>query len=363
MYTQSYVVLKYIKKFDDIMKKSVISMTIIILLTSLSIFSSTASAQNIFPAVTVDCAVDEIQIIDYSYTSHNTICSIENPTVYSEEIQLEVLGNGTTINGVPESITLASGESLDIDLEINTEGIDIIGIINISIIAEVTQAAGIPAGIFGAEDNAIIGLDFLEYLEINLGEVEGAGEYDQGENIIISIPDNQAYIRTNREGSIYLRVHLIEENSNSNDALNPLPEGFEYSNGVSISNCIYRLVDQDPCSWEIFTPEDIEEDWKGCAVVYVITTWDKDGSPTFNEEANFDLSEMPTSCNSNVYGAEIMDILIEKEKGVDNLLSIGGNDSFIGQLGITEDQLPIIGGSILIVLALIIVLIFVRRRR
>tara|TARA_B100002051_G_C16697633_1_gene619075 strand:+ start:284 stop:1303 length:1020 start_codon:yes stop_codon:yes gene_type:complete len=339
-------------------------MTIVILFTSLSIFSPSASAQNIFPAVTVDCAVDEIQIIDYSYTSHNTICTIENPTVYSEEIQLEVFNNGTTINGVPESITLAAGESMNIDIEINTEGFGgALGIKNISINAEVTQAAGIPAGIFGAEDSAIISLDFLEYLEINLGEVEGAGEYDQGENIIISIPDNQAYIRTNREGSIYLRVHLIEENTNSNDALNPLPEGFEYSNGGSISNCVYRLVDQDPCSWEIFTPEEIEEDWKGCAVVYVITTWDKDGSPTFSEEANFDLSEMPTSCNSNVYGAEIMDILIEKEKAVDNLLSIGGNDSFIGQLGITEDQLPIIGGSILIVLTLIIVLIFVRRRR
>ena len=345
------------------MKKSNISITIVILFTSLSIFSSTASAQNIFPAVTVECDVNEIEIIDYSYTSHNTLCTIENPTVYSEEIQLEAIGNGTTINGVPETVTLAAGESMNIDIEINTVDIDIIGIRNISIIAEVTQAAGIPAGIFGAEDNAIIGLDFLEYLEINLGEVEGAGEYDEGENIIVSVPDNQAYIRTNREGIIYLRVHLIEEDTNSNDALNPLPEGFEYSNGVSTSSCIYTTVNQDPCSWEIFTPEQIEDDWKGCAVVYVITTWEKDGSPTFNEEANFALSEMPTSCNSNVYGAEIIDILIEKEKGVDNLLSIGGNDSFIGQLGITEDQLPIIGGSILIVFTLIIVLLFVRRRR
>ena len=93
--------------------------TIVIFLTSLSIFSSTASAQNIFPAVTVECDVDGIEIIDYSYTLHNTFCTIENPTVYSEEIQLEAIGNGTTINGVPETVTLAAGESMNIDIEIN----------------------------------------------------------------------------------------------------------------------------------------------------------------------------------------------------------------------------------------------------
>ena len=71
---------------------------------------------------------------------------------------------------------------------------------------------------------------------------------------------------------------------------------------------------------------------------------------------------MPTSCNTNVYGAEVVDISIEKDKGVENLISIGGNDSFIGQLGITEDQLPIIGGSILIVLTLFIALVIIRRR-
>ncbi|MAK40990.1 MAG: hypothetical protein CL993_04605 [Euryarchaeota archaeon] len=345
------------------MKKSVFSISICIFLSSLSILAPTTSAQNIFPAVSVDCDVDVIEIIDYSYTSHNTFCTIENPTVYSEEIKLVALGNGTAINGVPESITLAAGESMNIDIEINTEGFGgALGIRNISINAEVTQAAGIPAGIFGAEDSAIISLDFLEYLEIYIREVQGGGQYDEGEEIVISIPEDQIEIWTNKDSSIYLRAHLIEENKNSNDPYYPLPEEFEFSQGT-YNSCRYIITNSDDtCSWTVLTPEDIDEDWKGCAVVYVITSWDSPGSPTFDENANFDLAEMPTSCNTNVYGAEVVDISIEKDKGVENLISIGGNDSFIGQLGITEDQLPIIGGSILIIFTILIALVIIRRR-
>lgn len=360
MYTQSYVVLKYIQKFERIMKKTTYTICFLLCMTSVVGFATPASAQNIFPAVNIECDVEIIEILDYTYTTHNTFCTIENPTIYAEEVKLDALGNGTAINGVPESISLAAGESKNIDIEIDVSGIVTIGIVNISLQGEVTQAAGIPANIFGASDSSVIGLDFLEYLEIDLGEVEGEGEYIEGENIIITIPEGETKIITNSDRTIYLRVHLFEENENSNDAFSNLPEDFEFINGETTSGdgvCRYsESPGMDPCSWEITTPGEIEEDWNGCAVVYAITTWD-------DVEANFDLSEMPTSCNSNVYGSETLDISIEKKNSVNNLLSIGGNDSFIGQLGITEDQLPLIGGSVLILLTMIIVLVFIRRRR
>ena len=65
----------------------------------------------------------------------------------------------------------------------------------------------------------------------------------------------------------------------------------------------------------------------------------------------------PNSCpNSNK-----VDIKINK-KAAGLGIELGGNESIVEQLGLTEEQLPVIGGSVGIVLLIIVGLMYYRRK-
>ena len=58
---------------------------------------------------------------------------------------------------------------------------------------------------------------------------------------------------------------------------------------------------------------------------------------------------------------DIIDIKINK-KTAGLGIELGGNESIVEQLGLTEEQLPVIGGSVGIVLLIIVGLIYYRRK-
>jgi hypothetical protein len=65
----------------------------------------------------------------------------------------------------------------------------------------------------------------------------------------------------------------------------------------------------------------------------------------------------PNSCpNSNKVDIKI------KKRNAGLGIELGGNQSIVEQLGLTEEQLPVIGGSVGIILLIIVGLIYYRRK-
>jgi len=130
------------------------------------------------------------------------------------------------------------------------------------------------------------------------------------------------------------QIHLIEENMGSSS----WPNGFqnidgdcnvEIKTGDSSENCLYRIG----------TPSDLGKDWEGCVVII--------------EEGEI----RPNSCPN----ANKINLKINKKKSSLGI-ELGGNNSILEQLGITEEQVPVIAGSVGILILIIGGFIYYRRK-
>ena len=116
------------------------------------------------------------------------------------------------------------------------------------------------------------------------------------------------------------------------------PSGFQNIGG----DCDVDIDSGDSggnCNFRIGTPSDLEKDWEGCIVIV--------------EKGDVKPNLCPISNK--------VDLKIKK-KSVGLGIEFGGNGSVLEQLGITEEQVPVIAGSVGILILIIGGFVYYRRK-
>jgi len=298
------------------------------LLATIMAFSLPVKAQ-VLPEIIMTCE-DEGEIDSGSNTRNEIIdCTIENPSMFPEQVDVQV-ESGILEHTTPGTVTIGAGSSVDFEILLRSDVAEEPGEIEVNITATVTQVNGVPHPL-GPSDSQEVIVTIIEYTNCQSEIGQGGGTFDGGDEISISAAIN---CNSNKEGEISYQIHLIKKNMGSSS----WPNGFKEING----DCIVKIEignTGENCNFRISTPDNLNSNWEGCIVV-------------------IEVGEVrPNSCpNSNK-----VDVIINK-KASGLGLELGGNESIIDQLGLTEEQLPVIGGSIGIVVLIIVGFVYYRSK-
>ena len=311
------------------MSKGVGIICMMLCLTSMVGIISPVSAQ-ILPEVILECDEDvEINPSPGSSRTGLINCVAENPSMFSETIDITVQ-SGKLASSAPDTITLTAGSSTDLQVSLKSDEAESPGEILVNITATISQVNGVlyPAG---SSDEQEVTVTIIEYSSCETEIGQGGGSFDSGDEISISASIN---CESNEERKISYQIHLIEKSMGSSS----WPSGFENIDG----DCEVDIDAGDSgenCNFRIGTPSDLEKDWEGCIVIV--------------EKGDV----KPNLCPSS----NKVDLKIKK-KAVGLGIEFGGNESILEQLGITEEQVPVIAGSIGILILIIGGFIYYRRK-
>jgi hypothetical protein len=310
------------------MKGRVLTVAICLFMISFTPIFLQASAQlSIIPSITLECFEDSVEIgIDAAFVT----CEIENPTQYVEKVELT---SESDINLVhPEEITVGPGESQQFMVAIDSSSALIFGNYDANISARVVEANDLAVSLITSTESDSFIIKIAETLDCEVTMGQGGGEIQAGEIVIFS-----ATYRCdgNRDGvKVIAHLELFEHGGNSPH----WPAGYidksppcdlTINNGDGVASCQFTLE----------TPDEISSEWKGCMIILDNTVRTSD------------------SCNQNTKLQ-----LTVKPKSTGLGIELGGNNSIIDQLGLTKEQLPIIGGGIGLVLFIIIGLVVYGRK-
>jgi hypothetical protein len=311
------------------MSKGVGIICMMLCLTSMVGIISPVSAQ-ILPEVILECDEDvEINPSPGSSRTGLINCVAENPSMFSETIDITVQ-SGKLASSAPDTITLTAGSSTDFQVSLKSDEAESPGEILVNITATVSQVNGVlyPAG---SSDEQEVTITIIEYSSCETEIGQGGGSFDSGDEISISASIN---CESNEEGKISYQIHLIQKPMGSSS----WPSGFQNIDG----DCDVDIDVGDSgenCNFRIGTPSDLEKDWEGCIVII--------------EKGDV----KPNLCpNTNKVDLKI------KKKAVGLGIEFGGNESILEQLGITEEQVPVIAGSIGILILIIGGFVYYRRK-
>ena len=311
------------------MSKAVGIICMMLCLSSMAGIVSPVSAQ-ILPEVILECD-DDVEI-DPSPGSTRTglvNCVAENPSMFSETIDIS-LQSEQLASAAPGTITLAAGSSTDFQVSLRSDEAEPPGEILVNITATITQVNGVPYPA-GDSDEEEITVTIIEYSSCEAEIGQGGGNFDSGDEISISA---SIKCESNEDGKMTYQIHLIEKYMGSSS----WPSGFQNIDG----DCDVDIDAGDSgenCNFRIGTPSDLEKDWEGCIVII--------------EKGDV----KPNLCpNTNKVDLKI------KKKAVGLGIEFGGNESILEQLGITEEQVPVIAGSIGILILIIGGFVYYRRK-
>ena len=311
------------------MSKGVGIICMMLCLTSMVGIISPVSAQ-ILPEVILECDEDvEINPSPGSSRTGLINCVAENPSMFSETIDITVQ-SGKLASSAPDTITLTAGSSTDFQVSLKSDEAESPGEILVNITATISQVNGVlyPAG---SSDEQEVTVTIIEYSSCETEIGQGGGSFDSGDEISISASIN---CESNEEGKISYQIHLIQKPMGSSS----WPSGFQNIDG----DCDVDIDVGDSgenCNFRIGTPSDLEKDWEGCIVII--------------EKGDV----KPNLCpNTNKVDLKI------KKKAVGLGIEFGGNESILEQLGITEDQVPVIAGSIGILILIIGGFVYYRKK-
>ena len=290
--------------------------------------SITPVSAQLLPEVIMTCD-DDAEINSGDTKTAIITCEVENPGMFQEKVEIQV-ESGELANAAPDSMIVAPGDAVEFQVALRSDEAEEPGEIPVNVTATVTEVNGVIYPL-GPSDSEEIIITIIEYRYCGASIGQGGGVFDGGDEISISAAVN---CNSNMEGEISYQVHLIKKNMGSSS----WPSGFENIDG----NCDVDIEVGDTgenCNFRIGTPDNLNSDWEGCIVI-------------------IEVGEIrPNSCpNSNK-----VDIKINK-KTAGLGIEFGGNESIVEQLGLTEEQLPVIGGSVGIVLLIIVGLMYYRRK-
>ena len=311
------------------MSKAVGIICMMLCLSSMAGIISPVSAQ-ILPEVILECD-DDVEINPSPQSTRTGLinCVAENPSMFSETIDI-ALQSGQLASAAPDTITLAAGSSTDFQVSLSSDEAESPGEILVNITATVTQVNGIPYPA-GDSDEEEITVTIIEYSSCEAELGQGGGDFDAGDEISISASIN---CESNEDGEITYQIHLIEKDMGSSS----WPSGFQNIGG----DCDVDIDSGDSggnCNFRIGTPSDLEKDWEGCIVIVEKGAVKPNLCPISNK----------------------VDLKIKK-KSVGLGIEFGGNGSVLEQLGITEEQVPVIAGSVGILILIIGGFVYYRRK-
>ena len=312
------------------MSKTVGVICMMLCLTSMAGILSPVSAQ-ILPEVILECD-DDVEI-DPSPGSTRTglvNCVAENPSMFSETIDI-ALQSGQLASAAPDTITLAAGSSTDFQVSLRSDEAEPPGELLVNITATITQVNGVPFPA-GSSDEEEITVTIIEYSSCEAEIGQGGGDFDSGDEISISA---SIKCESNEDGEISYQIHLIEKNMGSSS----WPSGFQNIDGDCDVDITSGSNFGHNCNFRIGTPSDLGKDWEGCIVIVEKGDVKPNMCPNFNK----------------------VDLKVNK-KSIGLGIEFGGNESILEQLGITEEQVPVIAGSIGILILIIGGFVYYRRK-
>lgn len=116
-----------------------------ILLLSMCSVPPISAQDSPLPGIEITC-VNEENTLDLAVMSGNAqavaICTIENPSSFNEEVEIEYDGDGLSVAG-PESLTLAAGDEQTIQISVSSDSL-VSTIYNMTVSVQVTSVQGTP---------------------------------------------------------------------------------------------------------------------------------------------------------------------------------------------------------------------------
>lgn len=132
-----------------------LTLALLLLMSGMAIAPAQAQVPDLLPGVQVTCQNDQTPVaLDISQASALSVqCTVENPTLYVEEIEIEYDGDGLAATGL-ESASVPAGGDITFDVVITQGGApDHPDTFNVTVTATVTSVNGISTPDFLAQFN------------------------------------------------------------------------------------------------------------------------------------------------------------------------------------------------------------------
>jgi len=292
--------------------------------------SPSGSAQ-LLPDTDLEC--DDSSEIDLSGGSGGSLinCELTNPTSFPEKVDLTYQAGELDIAG-PGSVTVGGGQTESFQIVLASPTGQSAGTYEVNVSAVVTEWNGVPVSIFGFSDEEGIEVEVLPYTTCSSSR-PSAIFAEAGEDVAFSVLYN---CDSNEDSSMAISLHLLEKGSSQESMW---PSGF---NDMSVGGCsIQNPMGSANCDFLLTTPSNLQEKWEGCLIVV-----DEMTDPGWSCSSDF---AFPLTVN-------------EKETLVPSV-GIDVNGTVLEDLGVTEEnQVYFIGGGAVLVALLISLMVILRRR-
>ena len=292
--------------------------------------SSSASAQ-LLPDADLEC--DDSTEIDLSSGVGSSLinCELTNPTSGAEKVELSYQAGDLDTAG-PGSVTVGGGQTVSFQVVVASPTGQSAGAYEVNVSAVVTEWNGVPVSIFGFSDEEGIEVKVLPYTTCSSSR-PSAIFAEAGEDVAFSVTYS---CDSNEDSSMAISLHLLEKGSSQEIMW---PSGF---NDMSVGGCnIQNPMGSVNCDFLLTTPSNLQEKWEGCLIVV-----DEMTNPGWSCSSDF---AFPLTVN-------------EKETLVPSV-GIDVNGTVLEDLGVTEEnQVYFIGGGLVLVALLISLMVILRRR-
>ncbi len=316
----------------DTMGRASIAVALIVLVAPMGVFATVSTAQtNIIPEISITCDdPPEMEVYEGATRTAISNCVLENPTIYSEKVDITVQAGGF-VYAAPGSITVGAGSEVNFEVVFRGDVDHTPGSYVANITAQVTEANGIQVGFITSPESSEVTIVVAEYSGCTASVGQGGGSFEAGEVVSFSVSIS---CESNTDSKVSYRAVMIEDGSSSSS----WPSGFDDQS----PNCEVSVQGggaSKNCQFQIMTPSNLDSVWEGC--VFVIET----------------TQTSPSVCP---VGNSLQIEVEPKGVGLDTL-GLGGNESLSEILQENKEIVAAAAGALL--LAFVAVALLRRSRR
>ncbi|MAU85081.1 MAG: hypothetical protein CMA21_00535 [Euryarchaeota archaeon] len=303
-------------------------------------FGPVSSAQiGVLPSIEITCDdPDPIEVWPGATRSTIVNCTLENPSIHSESVEIGTGSDEGNFEFVaPESVTIGSGQEVDIQVLVRATELHPEGVFNANITAKVTQANGIDVGAFTSEEEAVVSVEVMSFGSCEVMMGQGGGSIDAGDPVVFAA---SFVCQSNTDFSIGYSLIMIEEGSISS----AWPSGFEDQSAL----CEFQVQaggGGGNCQFQVSTPSNLASAWNGC-VVLIDNDGDGDGSG----------SVAPSSCSSDTPS---LGVNVDPQGLSLGAIGLDGNSSLTD---LAMENKEVVGGALGGLILLVSLVIVLRRR-
>ena len=242
------------------MRRASIVLALIILAGPLGVFAPVSSAQtNIVPEISISCD-DPPEMHVYEGATRTVIsnCVLENPTIYSEKVDITVQAGGF-VYAAPASVTVGAGSEVDFEVMFRGDLDHTPGSYVANITADVTEANGIQVGFITSPESSDVTIVVAEYSGCTHSVGQGGGGFEAGEIVSFSVSIS---CDSNTDSKASYQAMMVEEGSSSSS----WPSGFD-DQSPDCEVIVEGGGASENCQFQIMTPSNLGSTWEGCVFV------------------------------------------------------------------------------------------------